>query len=281
MDLDHLRTWIGKQEAVAEYIAAAPLDGLSATLDRADPPHRDGDPLPPGASWLYFNPRKPKSELGRDGHPAKGGFLPPVPLPRRMWAGGRFEFNAPLRVGDVARKVSTIKAVDAKSGRSGALAFVTVRHEIFVGDDFRLAEEHDLVYREDPDPKAPKAAPKPLPAPAEAVWTREIVPDPVTLFRYSALTFNGHRIHYDRTYATGVEGYPGLVFHGPLTATLLMDLCRRSVPDAPLKTFKFRATRPLFDTRPFTIAGCPQPGGARLWALDPDGALAMDAEAAF
>ncbi|MCP5368205.1 MAG: MaoC family dehydratase N-terminal domain-containing protein [Hyphomicrobiales bacterium] len=283
LDVDHLRGWVGSTEETHELIAAAPLAGLAATLDRDEPMPADGDPVPPGGSWLFFQPRVAMAGLGRDGHPARGGFLPPVPLPRRMFAGGRFEFAAPLRVGVAARRVSTVKTVDAKDGASGPLVFVTVRHEVFDGADFCLSEEHDIVYREDPDPANPPPAPKALPAPGTAVWRRTVHPTPVMLFRYSAVTFNGHRIHYDRDYATGVEGYPGLVFHGPLTATLLMDLCRRERPEATMTGFSFRARRPLFDTADFTIAGEPAADGAsaRLWALDPEGALAMDATATF
>ncbi len=280
-DLDHLRQWIGRTEEAADVITPYPLAALSATLDRDDPEPREGDAIPPGWHWLYFLPVARHSVLGVDGHPKRGGFLPPVPLPRRMWAGGRIEFKKPLRVGETIRRVSEIVDVTAKQGKTGSLVFVLARHRISRGDGLAVVEEHDLVYRQAADPKAPP--PPPQPAPAEPLWQRTITPDPVLLFRYSALTFNGHRIHYDRKYATAEEGYPGLVVHGPLIATLLLDLCRRRRAHATLGGFAFRAVRPVFDERPFTIAGAPGKDGtsAALWALDADGALAMTAMAEF
>ena len=278
-DLDHLRDWIGRTEETEDLVTAFPLAAMSATLDREDPEPQAGDAVPPCWHWLYFLPIARHSGLGPDGHPARGGFLPPVPLPRRMWAGSRLEFVKPLRVGETIRRVSEICDVTPKRGKSGSLVFVLVRHRISGGDGLALIEEHDIVYREAAAPGAPPPPPKP--APAAAVWQRTIEPDPVLLFRYSALTFNGHRIHYDRTYVTGVEGYPGLVVHGPLIATLLVDLCRRRRPEATLAGFEFRAVSPVFDDRPFTVAGTPDGGAAKLWALDADGALAMTADAEF
>jgi 3-methylfumaryl-CoA hydratase len=195
-----------------------------------------------------------------------------------MWAGGRLEFHHALQVGDEVSRVSRITNVDAKSGRSGTLVFVTVRHEVVNARGVALTEEHDIVYREAPTAGAPATAPQP--APADAAFSREIVPDPVLLFRYSALTFNGHRIHYDRSYVTQVEGYPGLVVHGPLIATLLVDLLRRHKPQATLERFAFTAVRPIFDIHPFTVCGRDE--GARtvhLWARDHEGFLAMRAQA--
>jgi 3-methylfumaryl-CoA hydratase len=254
---------------------------MSATIDRDDPLPLPGDPLPPLWHWLFFMPRMRRSLLGRDGHPALGGFLPPVPLPRRMWAGGRLTWTVPLEIGAAAERASTVKDVRVKEGKSGPLVFVTVLHELFQGGVSCLTEEHDIVYRDYDPPGAAK--PKPLPSPAVAEFSRTVTPDPVLLFRYSALTFNGHRIHYDRSFCTDEEGYPGLVFHGPLTATLLVDLIRTEVPGARLTSFSFRAVSPVFDTAPFTIHGCKTPqsvdGAYTLWALNPEGALAMQAEA--
>jgi 3-methylfumaryl-CoA hydratase len=280
VDINHLRQWIGRTEEAAETIAPEPLAGLSATLDRDDPQPEAGDEVPPAGHWLYFVARHRQSELGPDGHAERGGFLPPVDLPRRMWAGGRIEFLAPLRVGDQARRVSTIADVSRKEGRSGELVFVLVRHEIIGPDGPVINEEHDIVYRATADPAA--SPPKPKPAPAEAGWQRTIEPDPVLLFRYSALIFNGHRIHYDHRFTTGEEGYPGLIVHGPLIATLLMELCRRQT-GRRLSKFDYRAVSPLFDTAPFTVNGQPDDdgGSAELWAADGDGNLAMTAQAEF
>ena len=218
-------------------------------------------------------------EVGADGHAEKGGFLPPVPLPRRMWAGSRFTFRAPLLIGDVATKVSTIQKVEHKSGRSGELVFVTVRHEVSGSAGLAIEEEHDIVYRPAAEPGAP--APAPVAAPVEADWRRPINGDPVLLFRYSALTFNSHRIHYDHPYVTGVEGYPGLIVHGPLIATLLLDGLRRAKPDAQITAFAFRAIAPTFHIDPFAVCGkITGAGKASLWA-EKSGALAMDATAEF
>lgn len=275
--MTELTDWIGRSERATELLRPFPADAMAATLDR-DERHPDGTALPHLWHWLYFLPLHKLSESGRDGHAAKGGFLPPVPLPRRMWAGSRFRFLSPLRVGAEAEKISTIARVEPKQGRSGPLCFVTVAHDLHQNGTHCIAEEHDIVYREDPAPGTP--APVPQPAPDESDFSRTIHPDPVLLFRYSALTFNGHRIHYDQPYATGVEGYPGLVVHGPLLATLLMDLLRREMPDADVSGFAFRALATITDTAEFSVHGARQPdGGVRLWARRADGALAMDATA--
>jgi 3-methylfumaryl-CoA hydratase len=277
--LAHLQSWQGRTETLQDEASAAPVRGLSATLDRDDPPPGRGDELPPLAHWLYFLPQARQGDLGPDGHPRRGGFLPPVPLPRRMWAGGRLQWLQPLRVGDALRRESRIVSVTHKSGRSGDLVFVVVRHEVHTGRGLALTEEHDIVYR--PLGKASDPQPAPRRADAGAPWQREIVPDDVLLFRYSALTFNGHRIHYDRKYVTEVEGYPGLVVHGPLIATLLVDLVRRQAPDARIAGFSFKAVRPTFDLHPFRVNGRPSADGksVALWANDHEGWLTMQAEA--
>jgi 3-methylfumaryl-CoA hydratase len=257
-----------------------PVAALSATLDRADPPPRPGDALPPLWHWLYFLEAKPASELGPDGHPKRGGFLPPVPLPRRMWAGSRLAFLQPIPLGATIRRDSEILKVEVKEGRSGTLVFVTVRHWIIVEGAPAIDEEHDIVYRAQPKPgEAPAAAGKT--APDDTAWSRELTPDPVLLFRYSALTFNGHRIHYDHPYVTQVEGYPGLVVHGPLQATLMLDLVRRQRPQARVERFSFRALSPMFADRRLRIGGRPDAGGTKvaLWVADDSGRLAMEGEA--
>ncbi len=279
--LSTLQAWQGRSETLADEITAAPVRALSATLDRDDPSPAPGTALPALWHWLYFLPHHRQSEIGPDGHAKRGGFLPPVPLPRRMWAGGRLAWTPgnPLRVGDRAERRSTIASVAHKAGRSGELVFVLVRHEVHNERGLALTEEHDIVYRAAARPG--DAGPPPVPAPGDAAFGREIVPDDVLLFRYSALTFNGHRIHYDRRYVTEVEGYPGLIVHGPLIATLLVDLLRRQQPGAELARFEFRAVRPTFDTAPFRLRGKPAADGRRfeLWAEDAEGWLAMQATA--
>ncbi len=277
-DIDHLRTWIGRTDTVADTVTLAPLRGLTATLDRDDAPQGSGDAVPPCWHWLYFLPMARQSEIGTDGHPKRGGFLPPVPLPRRMWAGSRIEFVAPLRPGQAIARTSRIKDVRLKEGRTGPLVFVNVRHEISADAELVINEEHDIVYRDNPKPG--EASPPGVAAPDDAQWTRRIVPDDVLLFRYSALTFNGHRIHYDRRYVTEVEGYPGLVVHGPLIATLLLDLLRRQLPDARVAAFSFKAVKPIFDVGPFEVCGrSADDRSVKLWARTPEGHLAMDANA--
>lgn len=280
-DAAHLKSWIGRTETVTDLIVPAQAEAMAATIDREGPPPGAGDPLPPLWHWLYFMPRVRRSLLGRDGHPALGGFLPPVGLPRRMWAGSRLTFAAPLLIGRSAEMKNTVADVAVKSGKTGPLVFVTVRHDVAQDGRFRLCEEHDIVYRDYDRPGAP--GPRPRPAPATPEFSETVTPDPVLLFRYSALTFNGHRIHYDRSFCTGQEGYPGLVFHGPLTATLLAELVQKRNPGARMTAFSFRAVSPLYDTAPFTIHGCKTPqagdGAYTLWALTPEGALAMQAEA--
>lgn len=276
LDIGLLRSWIGRRETVDDRCDVRKVADLAATLDRDAAP-RIGTPLPPGWHWMFFNPMTRARDLGPDGHPKRGGFLPPVPLPRRMWAGGRLSFRAPIPVGCELRRYSEIASVEAKQGRSGTMVFVLVRHRIFAADVFAIEEEHDIVYREAPAPGAP--APVGEAVPANARWTRTVTPDPVLLFRYSALTANGHRIHYDQPYVTQVEGYPGLVFHGPLTATMLMALAEHAL-DGPLGRFAFRNRAPLFDTAPFTLGASPgDDGGVRLWATTPAGTLATEAEA--
>ncbi len=276
IDIAHLRSWIGRQDLLHDSITQFPVAALAATLDRDDADPQPGDVLPPLWHWLYFLPRARQSQLGADGHPQRGGFLPPVALPRRMWAGGRLQFPGTLRVGDPVTRTSTVADVSLKEGRTGPLVFVLVRHEIAGPDGVAVTEEHDIVYRGLPGPR--EAPPTPRAAPEAAAWRRDITPDDVLLFRYSALTFNGHRIHYDRRYVTQAEAYPGLVVHGPLLATLLADLVRRNT-DRRLAAFRFRAASPVFDTTPFALCGQAEGDRAALWVRRTDGTLAMEAEA--
>jgi 3-methylfumaryl-CoA hydratase len=283
MDIDPkaLQAWIGRSETATDTITDTPVKALDATLDHPARRVEAGMPLPPLWHWLYFLPLHRHSDIGADGHARRGGFMPPVPLPRRMWAGSQFEFHAPVRVGDAVERRSTIVDVALKQGRTGMLVFVKVRHDLHCNGAAQpaIVEFHDIVYREARQPT--DVDPPPQPAPAYAAWQREIVPDDVLLFRYSALTFNGHRIHYDRRYVTTVEGYPGLVVHGPLIATLLLDLVRRKAPEADVASFRFKAVRPSFDLHPFRVSAQAQEDARtlRLWAQDHEDWLTMDAVA--
>lgn len=279
--LSRLQQWVGRTETLHDVIVAAPLHGLSATLDREDELATEGSPVPALGHWLYFLPRHLQRETGDDGHCKRGGFLPPVPLPRRMWAGGKFEWQEsnPLRVGDSVQRVSRIESVKHKTGNSGDLVFVQVRHEFFNGNGLAMTEIHDIVYRA--EARAGELPPSPIAAETGAAWQREIYADPVLLFRYSALTFNGHRIHYDRSYCNHVEGYPGLVVHAPLIATLLLDLVRRNAPGAFIRRFEFKAVRPTFDLHALRVNGQPEGDGktVRLWSQDHEGWLTMQGQA--
>jgi 3-methylfumaryl-CoA hydratase len=283
--LDELRRWIGRKESRSERLAAAPANLLAATLDTRDPGMQDGMALPPLYHWVYFLPVCRQSDLDQDGHPARGGFLPPIPLPRRMWAAGTIEFTSPLIIGETATRTSEVTDVTLKRGRSGALVFLKLRHTITQGAGVVvLTETQDLVYRNAPDPSEAAAPADPGPGPRQAqptAWMRKIVPDPTLLFRYSALTFNSHRIHYDRPYAMDVERYPALVVHGPLIATLLVDHLLREIPAARLRRFAFRAQKPLFDGAPFLLCAAPETETAkfRLWSCDGTGACCTEASA--
>ena len=276
IDIEQLRGWIDRSQTVHETVTPVPLRALTAMLDRDDAP-QNGDAVPPLWHWLYFLPLTRQSEIAADGHAKRSGFLPPVPLPRRMWAGSRISFERPLTVGSALTRTSRIADVSAKDGRTGPLVFVRVIHELSDERGLVLTDEKDIVYRD--HPRADESAPPPKAAPTDAQWSREVHPDPVLLFRYSALTFNGHRIHYDRSYATEVEGYPGLVVHGPLIATLMLDGLRRALPEATVTRFACRAVKPTFDIAPFSVCGRVDGNAVRLWAQDADGYLAMDATA--
>lgn len=255
-----LEDWIGRSESVVDTLDPARSNALDIALG-GEGTARTGDPMPLLHHWIYFWDVKPHSALGADGHPAKGGFLPPVSLPRRMWAGGRLTFHQPLRLGGQATRTSTILAIRQKTGRSGSLVFVTVLHELDGGDGLAVSEEQDLVYREPAD----GALPAPVACdPEPSAWHHAIDPDPVLLFRYSALTMNGHRIHYDRTYAIEQEGYPALVVHGPLQATLMLNLAARNLPD-PITSFAYRGQQPVFDGTRLHVCGEPEAAGAQMW----------------
>jgi len=256
--MTNLKDWVGRATELGCWIDPWRAQALHATLDSTDPVPQVGSALPPGWQWSYFLDTARSSELGKDGHPRRGDFMPPVQLPRRMWAGSRLEFLGALELGESATRVSRILAVEEKSGRSGRLCFVTVEHEIRGRAGVAIREQQDIVYRD----AATGVAPPAQAAPNEATWRREWSFDAPRLFRYSALTFNSHRIHYDREYATNEEGYPGLVVHGPLLATLMLELVRAHHPDRTLRQFEFRAVAPVFEGQ--RIEACGEPNGDRI-----------------
>lgn len=275
MELEDTRQWVGRTELGRDVATASVLARLAATLDHEEPPWVR-DVLPPLGHWLFFQTQTTQSGIGVDGHPRRGGFLPPIELPRRMWAAGSLTFHLPIPVGVPLTRRSSIAEVTPKTGKSGRLVFVKVRHVISTPGGPAVTEVQEIVYRD--KAAAHTAAQAPEEMTATPAWSRTIIPDPVLLFRYSALTFNAHRIHYDRPYATETEGYPGLVVHGPLTATLLVDLFLRHNPQATVTAFRFRARRPLFDGWRLTLCGAPRASGADLWAVDDGGEVAMTAE---
>ncbi|WP_246797605.1 FAS1-like dehydratase domain-containing protein [Burkholderia perseverans] len=268
------------RQCVSDLIGTAPATALAATLD-LDAPPAIGDALPPLWHWLYFWSITPQAALGADGHAATGGFLPDLGLPRRMAAGGRLRFTAPLPVGSTATRESRVLSIERKTGRSGPLAFVTVLHEIRAGAVTAIREEQDIVYREAAVPGRPQTLPAPVAAPGGAEWERRVMPTEAMLFRYSALTFNGHRIHYDRDYARQVEGYPDLVVHGPLVATLLLDAAARFAPGMRVAEYVYQAVHPSFAGHPLALCGRRADDGCAfdLWAHDHEGRLTMSARA--
>ena len=271
--MNQWQDWIGRTSSSEAYLDPAQANAMLVTLDR-EPSLCAGDILPPAWHWLYVHEHVRASELGPDGHPQLGVVMPPVPLPRRMWAGGQFVFHAPLLLGTTVMRESTIQSITHKQGRSGPLFFVTVGHRLYTNDQLNLIEQQSIVYRELSVDTAASSAQL---APDDADYTQRYQLNSTALFRYSALTFNGHRIHYDADYARQVEGYPDLVIHGPLIATLLLDLYIRQ--GSPLSSFRYRAKSPLFLPHAFTVNGKSTERGARLWASNHLGELAMEAEA--
>lgn len=269
--------WIGREEHFEECILSSKVQAMAATLDLQGLPG-PGDPLPAGWHWMFFNPVVARSGLGLDGHPQRGGFLPPIEPARRMWAGSRIRYLATVPVDAKAQRISRIQSILHKQGRRGSLWFVTVNHLTLVQGEVCIEEEQDIVYRE-PSPQAADPGSAAEPADAAQGWEQEITPDNTMLFRYSALTFNGHRIHYDQDYARHEEGYPDLVVHGPLTATLLQQFATLK-SGKTLSTFEFRGVSPLFVGRPVRLKGFQtEPNQLLLWACGPQGELAMTAKA--
>jgi 3-methylfumaryl-CoA hydratase len=272
-----LKAWIGRSETVHDPLAAPQAQAVQAMLDSDAPPLVSGAALPLAWQWFHFLPRAPQALLDSDGHPRRGGFLPPIPYPRRMFAGARMRLLAPLVIGEPAERIGTVRDVVMKSGKSGSLAFVTVEYRFVQHGVACIEEEQDIVYREPGPPvSAPVAAE--LPALPPDAWSHSLVPDTRLLFRFSALTFNAHRIHYDRPYAMAEEGYPGLVVHGPLTAVLLLDLVRRHSA-RPVVGFTFRGLAPLFDGHPLRLVGRLAGDTVELEAQAADGRIALAATA--
>ncbi len=265
LDLDHLKQWIGRTTEASDIVTAQLTKGLRATLFEEIGDPVTGEIAPYTVHWCLAQPVFPHDQLGPDGHPTRGGFLPPVPLPRRMWAGGELNFIDPLRVGDLATRVSRISDIAVKAGSTGQLCFVSVEHTITTPRGVAIRERHDIVYR---DMAGTPAAPAKAPPPPPVAQHREShVSDPVLLFRYSALTFNGHRIHYDRDYVTKVEGYPGLIFHGPLQAALLVEFAAKLKGKVPGK-FSYRGVQPLFEGSEFSVNANPTDAGLELWTAN-------------
>ena len=278
MMADYLE-WVGRTRTSRDEVTAAPIRDLAATLDRDDPDPETGNALPQLWHWLFFHAVHKSRQMRPDGQPFGDDFMPPIPLPRRMWAGSRFEWNSenPLRVGDRIACVSRVDSITPKKGRSGELVFVRIVHKYSNTKGLSFVNEHDSVFRAAAEGMAEAA--EPVRAPDCATWKRTLVPDPVLLFRYSALTFNSHRIHYDQPYATQLEGYPALVVHGPLIATLLMDLLRREAPDAVVRKLDFKAIRPTYEGRAMHL-NCSRHGDTvSLSTKDDQGFLTMEASA--
>lgn len=278
IDIEFLQQWVGKEEHAEDDIALFPARALAAALDNDILPVK-GDPLPLFWEWMYFLATPKASETGVDGHPAKGGFLPPVPLPRRMWAAGEVEAFKPLIIGQTAHRKSTIESVELKEGSTGTLVFVNVRHEISQNDELCISQVQNIVYREQAAQTGIQPLPPGKPAPEETDFVRTISPDPVLLYRYSALTYNGHRIHYDRNYAMDEEFYPALVVHGPLLVTLLLEMQRHHYAESPIKKFKFRAMRPTFDSADFEVRAKQDGEELTLWSADQDNFQCMSIKA--
>lgn len=277
VDIEHLREWIGRTEQKSDVVTPGLVERLRAMLGYtacATP-----DALPLAIHWCLAPPAVPPAEIGSDGHPARGGFLPPVPLPRRMWAGGALEFHQPIIAGDTVTRMSRIADVAEKIGRTGHLVFVTVEHQISTNNSLAISERQDIVYRGAQATAGGK--------PATPVQTRQadhcetVQATTTLLFRYSALTFNGHRIHYDRDYARDIEGYPGLVVHGPLQATMLVNFASRLKGGRSPKKFSYRGLSPLFDGPEFTLNAIIKDEAVELWCADHNGTTTMNATAIF
>ncbi|HET9490173.1 MAG TPA: MaoC family dehydratase N-terminal domain-containing protein [Methylomirabilota bacterium] len=278
LNIDDLKSHIGRTLTATDVLHPGPANLLRLAFGRPEPELREGDPLPPAWLALYFLPRFATAELRPDGSPRDTGVIPPMPLPRRMFAGERVRLHRALRLGETVRRETELADISMKTGGTGTLVFVTVTSRVFGPEGLALEDERHTAFREEVKPGERNRAPRREPAPADVPWRRRVTPEPVLLFRFSALTFNSHRIHYDRPWATEVEGYPGLVVHGPLTTTLLIDFARDQNPGRRIVAYATQARAPLFDTAPFELRGRPTDKGCELWAVTPEGTVAMSAE---
>jgi 3-methylfumaryl-CoA hydratase len=276
IDVENLRQWVGREQVVEDPLCDFPARALGAMLEH-DRTVSMGDALPPCWHWLYFLETPRSSMTGLDGHPRMGKFLPPIPLPRRMWAAGSLKILRLLRLGGVAQKRSRIRSIDHKTGKSGDLVFVVIEHQLSQAGQVCIQEEQTLVYRAMPTGRMASSAGEH--ATVAADWSSPFNPDSVALFRYSALTFNAHRIHYDRDYATQEEFYPGLVVQAPLLVTLLLDLVDREITDMSLKDLRFRAVRPAFDSSPVQLLGQRSDRHVNLWTADAENFVGISATA--
>ena len=278
-NFDAFDAWIGKKEILTDFSNQRPIAMMQALLNQQD---KQLDELPHLYHWLYFLPIVNGKSLAEDGHPKKGGFLPPIPFPKRMWAGGRLQFLKPIAVNQNIRRESEIIKIDFKQGKSGNMYFVTVKHSVFANEQLAIVEEQDIVYREATNQVQPgKPVAAAIPEAKHYTYKKTFPVNTTTLFRYSALTFNSHKIHYDRPYSMEQEGYPGLVVHGPLLATLLVHTFKQENPDKQITSFDFRAVKPVFDFNQFHICGDIQAGEAELWIEHADGQPAMKAKVTY
>lgn len=279
--LESFKSYIGKKETATDVVTASAMLKFAAALGQENPPMDKGAPIPPGWYGAFFPPSHRPSQMRVDGQASGGGIVPPIPLPRRRIGGTRVAFHEPLRIGDEITRVTEIADIRIDDGPNGAMATVVERNSISSGRGLGVVEERDMVMLSE---KRAEAAPSTPPAaPAEAAWRQVIVPNPPLLFRFSAIRFNSHRIHYDRDYVTKVEKLPGLVVQSSLVSQLMIEMCRKELPAQWLASFDFKGLRQIYDTGSFTIAGNPSADGreAQLWALDGDGRLAMTATAKF
>ena len=283
LNLDELKGHVGRRAESTDVVTAAPANLLRLAFGRPEHEFRDGDVLPPGWQILYFLPRYRQEELRPDGTPIDAGIVPSMPLPRRMFAGDRFRFVAPIHIGETLRRETELTDISIKTGATGTLVFATTVNRISGPHGLAVEEERRTVFREEVRPGEQNQAPRREAAPTDTPWRRTVRPDSVLLFRFSALTFNSHRIHYDRPWAMQTEGYPGLVVHGPLTSTLLIDFARDHSRARTLRTYTTQARAPLFDTAPFELRGRPTTdgGGTELWVVTPEGTVAMSARVEF